>query len=416
MMLKELYDLGEIPPTGAVPESMWASVIRPDRYGHPADAFQTEVIPVPKVGPGQVLVYMMAAGINYNNVWAALGKPVDVVAMRRRRDPLAENFHVGGSEGSGIVWAVGDRVSQVKVGDHVVLSSCQWDESAADIRAGVDPMMSTTQQVWGYEENFGSFAQFSVVDEYQIHPKPSRLSWAEAACFMLTGATAYRQLTGWQPNVVRPGDPVLIWGGSGGLGSMAIQIVRSFGGSPIAVISNNDRSEHCLRLGAQGVVNRTEFHHWGRMPALDDTERMSEWSREVRRFGQAFWEALGDRRSPRIVLEHVGEGTVPTSMFLCDTGGMVVLCGATSGFHADVDLRYLWMRQKRFQGSHFANFEQCRAITELVARGTVDPCLSYIGGFDDVGKMHQLMFDNQHPSGNMSVLVNDIAEKGAVLT
>lgn len=413
--MKELYDLGEVPPTGVVPASMWASVIRPERYGQPADAFGTEVVSVPVVGSDQVLVYVMAAGINYNNVWAALGKPVDVVAARRRRNPAAEDFHIGGSEGSGIVWAVGDRVHHVKVGDHVVLSSCQWDESAADIRSGVDPMMSTTQQVWGYEANYGSFAQFAVVYEYQIHPKPSRLSWAEAASFMLTGATAYRQLMGWQPNVVHPGDPVLVWGGSGGLGSMATQIVRSFGGKPISVISSEDRRDHCLRLGAYGVVNRSEYRHWGRIPDLDDADGVNDWMSEVRRFGQAFWEALGERRGPRIVLEHVGQGTIPTSMFLCENGGMVVLCGATSGFHADIDLRYLWMRQKRLQGSHFANFEQCRAITELVACGSVDPCLSYVGGFDDIGKMHQLMLDNVHPSGNMAALVNDVGPAAAIV-
>lgn len=414
-MVKQLYDLGEVPPTGVVPKSMWASVIRPERYGQPVDAFRTEVIPVPSVGPDQVLVYMMAAGINYNNVWAALGQPVDVIGARRRRDPSAENFHVGGSEGAGIVWAVGDRVRDVKVGDEVVVSSCQWDESAADIRAGMDPMMSSTQLVWGYEANYGSFAQFAAVYQHQIHPKPNRLSWAEAACYMLTGATAYRQLMGWQPHVVRPGDPVLIWGGSGGLGSMAIQIVRSFGGKPIAVVSNDDRRDYCFGLGAHGVVNRAEFHHWGRMPELDDADKISEWSREVRRFGQAFWSALGERRSPRIVIEHVGQGTIPTSMYLCDTGGMVVLVGATSGFHADIDLRYLWMRQKRLQGSHFANFEQCRAITELVASGAVDPCLSYVGGFDEIGKTHQLMRDNVHPAGNMAVLVNDLGPVGALL-
>src|SRR5256885_1839965 len=83
--------------------------------------------------------------------------------------------------------------------------------AAADIRLGADPMTSATQSVWGYEENFGSFSQFAVVDEYQCHPKPERLTWEEAACFLLTGATAYRQLCGWPPNTLKPGDPVLIW-------------------------------------------------------------------------------------------------------------------------------------------------------------------------------------------------------------
>src|SRR4051812_36532171 len=124
---------------------MYASVIRPDRYGPPADAFRTEVVKVPAVGPGEVLVMVMAAGVNYNNVWAALGRPVDVIAARQRRG-ATEDFHIGGSEGSGVVWAVGPGVRHVRVGDHIVLSGCQWDETAADIRLGADPMTSASQQ------------------------------------------------------------------------------------------------------------------------------------------------------------------------------------------------------------------------------------------------------------------------------
>jgi crotonyl-CoA carboxylase/reductase len=400
-----LNELGESLPLGEIPEQMYASVIRPQRYGRPADAFRTEVVDVPPVGRGQVMVRMMAAGVNYNNVWAALGKPVDVIAARQRAGDT-QDFHIGGSEGSGVVWAVGEGVRQTRVGDHVVLSGCRWDESARDIRAGADPMTSSTQRVWGYEENWGAFAQFAVVDEYQCHPKPERLSWEEAACYLLTGATAYRQLLGWQPHVVGPGDPVLIWGGAGGLGSMAIQIVRAFGGIPVTVVSSGERADYCMRLGARGVINRREFSHWGRLPDIGDTVATATWLKEVRRFGKQFWEILGERRSPKIVLEHTGQDTIPTSMYLCDTAGMVVICGGTTGFHADVDLRFLWMRQKRLQGSHFANFAQCRAITELVSAGRVEPCLSWTGNFDDLGKAHQMMHDNTHAMGNMAVLVN----------
>lgn len=404
-MTRSLYELGTMPALGEVPARMYASVIRPERYGRPVDAFRTEVVDTPAVGRGQVLVLVMAAGVNYNNVWAALGAPLDVVAARRRRGDTTD-FHIGGSEGAGVVWAVGDGVAQVAVGDYVVLSGCQWDESAADIRAGADPMTSATQTVWGYEENYGSFAQFTVVDEYQCHPKPARLSWEEAAAYLLTGATAYRQLCGWPPHVVNPGDPVLIWGGAGGLGSMAIQLVRLYGGVPVAVVSNEERAQHCLRLGAAGVIDRREFNHWGRLPDIADEAAMGEWLREVRRFGKRFWEILGERRAPKIVFEHSGQDTMPTSMYLCDTAGMVVICGGTTGYAADVDLRFLWMRQKRLQGSHFANYQQCRAVTRLVGDGRIDPCLSWTGGFDELGKAHQMMHDNQHPPGNMAVLVN----------
>lgn len=406
MAVREIYPLGETPPLGDVPRRMHASVVRQDRYGEPVDAFKVEEVAVPELQPTQVLVNVMAAGINYNNVWAARGYPVDVIAARLKAGS-SDDFHIGGSDGSGVVWAVGDAVRQVHVGDHVVLSCSRWDESAPDIRLGADSITSSSARIWGYEDNYGSFAQFTAVEEYMCHPKPPQLSWEESACYMLGAATAYRQLRGWHPNVVRPGDPVLIWGGAGGLGSMAIQITREFGGLPIAVVSSDDKVDYCMNLGAKGVINRTNFDHWGRLPDIDDVDGMQKWMTGARAFGKAFWEALGERRSPSIVFEHVGQATIPTSMYMVDNAGMVVICGGTSGYNADIDLRFLWMRQKRLQGSHFANRRQCADINELVRLGRVDPCLSYTApSINDCGQLHQMMHDNEHANGNTAMIVN----------
>ena len=404
---KEIYDLGETPPPGYVPQRMHASLIRAERFGEPRDAFQIEQVDVPDIGPKQVLVWVMAAGTNYNNVWAALGAPVNVIGARQRQG-AEEDFHIGGSDASGVVWAVGDEVTNVKVGDHVVLSCGMWDEDAPDIQAGGDPMMSLSNKIWGYEENYGSFAQFTKVDHYQCQPKPPNLTWEAAAAYMLVGATAYRMLRGWEPQTVQEGDPVLIWGGAGGLGSLAIQITKEAGGVPIAVVSDESKVEFCLQLGAKGVINRNDeaFTHWGRLPDVTDGEAFGEWTKGARAFGAKFWEVLGDRRSPKIVFEHPGEATIPTSIFMVDNGGMVVICAGTSGYNADVDLRYLWMRQKRLQGSHFANVEQCAALNQLVTDGKVDPALSRVFNFDEVGESHQLMYENAHPPGNMAILVN----------
>jgi len=401
----ELHEIGEIPSPHMTPRRMYASVIRRERYGAPSTAFRTEVVDVPPIGPDQVLVMVMAAGVNYNNVWAALGSPVDVIGQRQKNGQ-PEDYHIGGSDASGVVWAVGSRVRTVAAGNHVIVSSCQWDESAADIRLGADPIASTTQSVWGYESNYGSFAQFTAVYEYQCHPKPPHLSWEEAAAFLLTGATAYRQLRGWPPHTVQPGDPVLIWGGAGGLGCMAIQLAALFGGIPIAVVSSGDRAEFCLGLGAKGVIDRTEFDHWGPLPDPDHPDATARWTAGVRAFGKRIWEAVGERRGPRIVFEHPGQDTMPTSMYVCDNAGMVVICGATSGYQAQVDLRFLWMRQKRLQGSHYANLRQCRAVVHLVGTGRVDPCLSWTGRFEQTGEAHQMLCDNQQPPGNLAVLVN----------
>ena len=401
----DLYELGEVPELGTVPKRMWAQVIRGERYGEPRDAFRAETLPVPEIGPLEVLVYVLAAGVNYNNVWAAMGIPVDVIKTRQKRGDT-EDFHVGGSDASGVVWKVGAQVTNCKVGDEVVLHCGMWDANDPHVVAGKDPMLCNSQKIWGYESNWGSFAQFTKVQSHQCLPKPKHLTWEAAAAYMLVGATAYRMLHGWSGNTVQPGDPVLIWGGAGGLGSMATQIVTAAGGRPVVVVSGDDKIEYCKKLGAVGAIDRRKFNHWGKLPRWSDELEYGVWLKGARAFGSAFWEALGEKRNPAIVFEHPGETTIPTSTFVCDTGGMVVICAGTTGYNATIDLRYLWMRQKRFQGSHFANDEQSAGVNNLVAEGKVDPCLSKVFAFDETGACHQMMRDNLHPSGNMSILVN----------
>jgi crotonyl-CoA carboxylase/reductase len=404
--MKELYPLGEMPPLGEVPKRMLAQVIRAERFGPPSKAFQVEQIDVPsELKPDEVLVWVMAAGVNYNNVWASLGVPVDVI-KGRQKDPDYQPFHIGGSDASGIVWKVGSGVENLKVGDQVVIHCGVWKADDPVVRAGGDPMFGPSFRIWGYETNWGSFAQFSRVQAHQCLPKPKQLTWEAAAAYMLVGATAYRMLMAWPPHTVQPNDVVLVWGGAGGLGCQAIQIVRALGGIPIAVVSSEDKYDFCIKLGAKGCINRKKFSHWGMLPHWKDTAAYGEWAKGARAFGAALWEVLGERRNPRLVFEHPGEDTVPTSIFVCDTGGMVVICAGTSGYNAVVDLRYLWMRQKRFQGSHFANDEQAKALNDLVIAGKVDPCLSETFTFEQIAHVHQLMHDNRHPHGNMACLVN----------
>ncbi|MBI4245912.1 MAG: alcohol dehydrogenase catalytic domain-containing protein, partial [Candidatus Rokubacteria bacterium] len=123
--MADLYDLGERPRLGEVPKRMHACVVRQNRFGPPRDAWRREVILTPSIGPDEVLVYVMASGINYNNVWAALGTPLDVIAERQKLGET-EDFHAGGSDCSGIAWAVGRDVKNVKVGDEVVVHSGWW--------------------------------------------------------------------------------------------------------------------------------------------------------------------------------------------------------------------------------------------------------------------------------------------------
>jgi crotonyl-CoA carboxylase/reductase len=402
------FQIGEIPPLGEVPPQMHAQVVRTERLGEPTDAFRVELIDTPQPGPGEVLVLVMAAGINYNNVWAARGVPVNVCEVHGKFGEPSD-FHIGGSDASGIVYKVGGNVTNVKVGDRVVIHCGEWD--ASKVPAGTDPMFHPSYRIWGYETNWGSFAQFTKVQAHQCMPKPPHLSWEAAGCYALVGCTAWRMLMGWAPHTVAKDDVVLIWGGSGGLGSMATQIVREQGGKPVTVVSSENRGEFTRKLGAVGYINRKDFSHWGRMPDWEDDAAYGTWAAGCRAFGKALWDVLGERRSPRIVFEHPGQDTIPTSIFVADTGGMVVICAGTTGYNADVDLRYLWMRQKRLQGSHFANDDDAYAFNKLVVDGKIDPCLGDVFTFDEIWKPHQLMFENKHNEGNMAAMVG-VTERG----
>jgi crotonyl-CoA carboxylase/reductase len=405
--------IGELPPVGEVPPAMHAQVIRQDRFGEPRDAFRPEVVPVPSIGPGEVLVAVMAAGINYNNVWAARGVPADVIANRQRAGQ-PHDFHIGGSDASGIVYAVGDDVETPRVGDHVVVHPGVWDPAHPtdpDVVGGGDPMLSRSARIWGYDTNFGSFAQFAVAQAHQCLPKASRLTWEEAAASTLVGTTAYRMLHGWEGHTVRPGDSVLVWGGSGGVGIQAIQIAKAHGADAVAVVSSPERGEYAVRHGAAGYVDRSEFGHWGTAPHWTDGPAQKEWMSAARAFKQRYREVLGRGDDPAIVIEHPGESTLPTSMFLCRRGGMVVICAGTTGYSATLDLRYLWVLQKRLQGSHGTNDAQAHAYNRLIAEGEITPALGEVVAFEGIPDVHQRMADGVEVFGNRVALVG-APEKG----
>ncbi|MHA2428029.1 MAG: crotonyl-CoA carboxylase/reductase [Candidatus Hermodarchaeia archaeon] len=394
-----------LPPIGEVPKKMFAQVIRSDRFGDPRTAFQVEEVDVPELKANEVLIASMAAGINFNNVWAAKGIPIDVIKVRQKMGE-PHDFHIGGSDIAGIIYAVGSDVKNAKIGDEVVVHHGYWDPDDPWVKAGKDPILAPSARIWGYNTNFGSFGQFSVAQEHALLPKAPHLSWEEAAAPTLVGTTAYRMLFGWEGNTLKKDDVVLVWGGSGGLGTQAIQLAKVFGARAVAVVSSESRGEYCMKLGAVGYINRNNFDHWGIPPHWTDSVGQKAWTAGCRAFGKAIWDVLGERKNPDIVFEHPGEQTIPTSIFVCEAGGMVVICAGTTGYSAMVDLRYHWVRQKRLQGSHGSNDEQAQAYNQLVCDGKIDPCLGQVYSFDELGKAHYDMEKGIEVYGNRAVLVN----------
>jgi len=395
---KDLYEVGEIPPLGHVPKQMYAWVIRRERHGTPDKAMQVEVVDVPTLDSHDVLVMVMAAGVNYNGVWAGLGTPISPFDVHKAE------YHIAGSDASGMVWAVGDKVKRFKVGDEVVVH-CNQDDGDDEQCNGGDPMFSTSQRIWGYETPDGSFGQFCRVQDRQLMLRPRHLTWEESGCYVLTLATAYRMLFGHRPHILRPGHNVLVWGASGGLGSMAIQLIATAGANAIGVISDDDKRDFVMQLGARGVVNRKNFDCWGQLPAVNDQGGYGDYMKKCRAFGKAIWEFTGKGNDVDFVFEHPGEATFPVSCFVVKRGGMVVFCAGTTGYNLTMDARFVWMRQKRIQGSHFANLLQASQANRLVIERRIDPCMSEVFSWDDIPQAHIKMMRNEHKPGNMAVLV-----------
>ncbi len=389
--LQQVSEVGVEP--GELPKTMAAWVIRQEREGEPRDAFQIEEIEVPEPGAFEVIVRVMAAGVNYNNVWAALGKPVSV--FRYHAD---EDHHIGGSDASGIVWKVGAGVTRWKPGDEVVVHCNQASYEDPEVH-GLDPLAAPSQKIWGYETSWGSFAQFTKVQAQQLLSKPAALSWEESASYGLVYFTAYRMLI--TRCKLQAGQKVLIWGAAGGLGVFATQLCAAAGAHCVGVVSNAEKGELVKRLGAVDYIDRNEFAGMMRTGQETPDEEKARFG-VSREFAKRVKQILTD--APDIVFEHVGKATFPTSVFTVRPFGKVVICAGTTGFYLDFDVRYLWMKQKEILGSHFANAYECTKANELIESGQIRPVLWRTLGFDGVAEAHQLMLENKH-LGKIAILV-----------
>jgi crotonyl-CoA carboxylase/reductase len=333
--------------------------------------------------------------VNFNNVWAALGKPVSVFGYG---DHPEYGHHIGGSDASGVVWKVGAGVTKWQPGDEVVVHCNQASYEDVEVH-GLDPLAAPSQRIWGYETTWGSFAQFTKVQAQQLLPKPKNLNWEAAASYGLTYFTAYRMLL--DQAQLQAGHRVLIWGAAGGLGVFATQLCHAAGAQCVGVVSSDEKGELIKRLGAVDYINRNEFA--GMMRKGGETPEEDKARFKVSRaFSQRVAEILGD--APDIVFEHVGKATFPTSVLAVKPFGKVVICGATSGYQLDFDVRYLWMRQKQIIGSHFANAWEATKANQLIEQSLIRPVLWKTMGFDQVAEAHQLMHENKH-LGKISILV-----------
>ena len=399
-------DLVSVP----IPESFRAAFVRRDEVDmfagvdsdqkDPRKSLHVDDVATPELAPDEAYIAVMASSINFNTVWTSIFEPVPTFGFldRLAREGQwgarhAIDQHVVGSDASGVVLRVGSAVRNWSPGDRVVVHCNHVDDQ--DPSAHNDSMLAGNQRIWGFETNYGGMADLAVAKANQLMPMPTHLTWEEAAVNALCASTAYRMLVGTNAARMKQGDIVLIWGATGGLGGYATQLVLNGGGTPVGVVGSESKAELLRTLGCDAVIDRRAegYQFW----ADENTQDESEW----RRLGKQIRSLVGD--DPDIVFEHPGRQTMGASVYVCNRGGTVVTCAATSGYMIEYDNRHLWMRLKRIVASHFANYQEAWEMNRLIDRGAIHPTLSATYSLDDVGEATLQVHQNKH-EGKLGVL------------
>jgi len=366
----------------------------------PRKSLHVGEVALPELAPDEAYVAVMASSINFNTVWTSIFEPLSTFGFLDRLGKESKwgarhalDYHVVGSDASGVVLRTGSLVRHWSVGDKVTVHCNYVDDQ--DPSAHDDSMLGSNQRIWGFESNFGGLADIAVVKANQLMPKPAHLSWEEAAVNALCNSTAYRMLVSRNGAPVTQGDRVLVWGASGGLGSFAVQYVLNGGGVPVGVVSSEAKVGLLHELGVEAVIDRRAagYRFW----KDEHTQDESEW----RRFGKDVRALVGG--DPEIVFEHPGRQTMGASVFTCKRAGTIVTCAATSGYMIEYDNRHLWMKLKTIKGSHFANYREAWDANRLICEGKILPPLSAVFDLAEVGEATNQVHHNRH-GGKIGVL------------
>lgn len=316
-------------------------------------------VPDPSIGPTDVLVAVKACALNHLDLWVRRGLP-------GRSIPLP---HIPGSDISGVVAAVGAAVTRVKPGERVMISpglSC--GQCPACLR-GDDNLCRQYEIIGGYRRD-GGYAEYVAVPEVNVIALPDGISFVEAAAFPLVFLTAWHMLV--TRARIKPGEDVLVMGAGSGVGMAAIQIAKLFNARVIATAGTDAKLEKARQLGADDVINHSASD------ILDEVKRLT------------------DRRGVDIVIEHVGSAVFDKCVLSLAPGGRLVTCGATTGYEATVDIRYLFSRQLSLLGSFMGSKGELMEAFRFFVAGRLKPVVDRTFPLVEAAAAHRLMEERQH--------------------
>jgi len=321
-------------------------------HGDPSVLRYTDVVE-PHLRASEVLVRVHACALNHLDLWVRRGLPGVPI-------PLP---HIPGSDVAGEVAKIGPEVHTVHVGQKVVLAPGVTCGKCPACLAGKDNLCRDFTNL-GFMMD-GGCAEYVRCPDVNCMPYPENLDWVQAAAVPLVFLTAWHMLV--NRAQLRPGDTVLILGAGSGVGSAAIQIAKYFGAFVIATASNDEKLVKAKEIGADEVI------HHGIMPI----------AKEVRR--------LTNNHGADVVFEHIGAATWNESVKSLALGGRLVTCGATSGYDAKIDLRFLFTRQLSIIGSYMGSKDELRTVLRLITLGRLKPVVDKVWPLHDAIAAHSYL-------------------------
>src|SRR5271169_6223265 len=328
--------------------------VRIHQFGGP-EVLTYEEVADPQPRKDQVLVRVRACALNHLDVWVRKGLPGVKLP------------HILGSDVAGEIVEVGEYVGGFKAGQRVLLAPMYYCGHCEKCVAGLQNQCRAFTVLGNGVD--GGNCELIAAPAANVIPIPDSLDFNQAASVPLVFVTAWHMLVGRAG--IRPGQTVLVLGASSGVGIAAIQIAKLFQCRVITTAGDESKLAKGHELGADYGIDHYK----------------QKISQEVRK--------ITNKEGVDIVVEHVGTATWDESMKSLKPGGTIVTCGATTGFDAAFDLRFLFSRQLNLLGSYMGTMGELREVLSHVFAGRLKPVVDRAFPLQDARVAHEYMEASQ---------------------
>jgi NADPH:quinone reductase-like Zn-dependent oxidoreductase len=294
--------------------------------------------PAPEPMPGQVQVRLRAAALNRADLWVREGWP----------GLKLEYPHIPGADGAGEVSSLGEGVTDLEVGDRVVINSSISCGACSHCLAGKDNLCHEWHLLG--ETMRGTYAEYVVVPAINLLPLPKTMGYEEAAAASLVFHTAWHSLI--TRGHLGKGESVLVVGASGGVNTASIQVAKYIGAKVYVVGSTPEKLALAESHGADELIDRSREENWSKAVYL-----------------------ATERQGVDVVVDNVGAGTMPLSLRAARKGGRILTVGNTGGAKFEIDNRYIFGKHLSVLGSTMGTHTDFATVMGLIFEGKLKPVL-----------------------------------------